>query len=249
MATQVTYETWYGGEELPALRFAAAVRAAAEAPETRTLCEVGAGANPILSLEFARQAGISDYVITDISDEELAKAPQGYRKVVADVTQPGGAELGPFDLVVTQTVAEHVRDPAGFHRNVFGMLAPGGLALHFFPTLYEPAFVLNLLLPEAAADWILQRVQSNRARGGKHEKFPAHYRWCRGPTGRQLDRLAGVGFVVERYVGVFGQGYYHPVPPVDRLGARVAELLARHPVPALTAYAWVALRRPPPSPR
>jgi hypothetical protein len=141
-------------------------------------------------------------------------------------------------------VAEHLPSPAEFHKAVFNMLAPGGRAMHYFPTFYEPAFIVNRLLPEAIADGILQRIQPNRARGGKHEKFRAYYRWCRGPTRRQLARLTGVGFEVDEYVGIFGHDYYRPVPPVDRVERVLAERLVRHPFPSLTAYAWVTLRRP-----
>jgi SAM-dependent methyltransferase len=240
----IRYETWYGADSTPHERFATAVEARVSGQRPRRLCEIGAGANPILALEVSRRAGVEEYLVTDLSSDELAKAPVGYTKVVADVTKGRVQDLGAFDLIVTRTVAEHLTDPAAFHRTVFDMLLPGGSAMHFFPTLYEPAFIVNRLLPEAAADAIVQRIQTNRARGGLNEKFPAYYRWCRGPTRRQIARLTGVGFEIEEYVGVFGHGYYHPVPAVDRLETALAEMLARHPLPSLTAYSWLALRRP-----
>ena len=240
----IRYETWYGGDERPEARFARVVQEAAEDRSARRLCEIGGGANPILPLNVAERAGVVEYVLTDISEEELAKAPDGYKKVVADVTRAGSGELSSFDLIVSQTVAEHVTDPAGFHKTVLNMLAPGGRALHYFPTLYEPAFVVNRLLPEETADAILQRIQPHRAHGGNHQKFPAYYRWCRGPMRHQLTRLTRVGFEIDEYVGIFGHEYFQRVRPVDRLETMIAELLMRHPIPSLTAYAWVALRRP-----
>jgi len=240
----ISYQTWYGGERTPHERFASAVASAVASRRPPRLCEIGGGAKPLLSLDLTGRAAVRDYVVTDVSAEELAKAPDGYEKLVADVTRGHVEGLGSFDLVVSRTVAEHVSDPAAFHRTVFDMLASGGTAMHFFPTLYEPAFVVNRVLPEALADAIVQRIQTNRARGGSNEKFPAYYRWCRGPTRRQLARLRGIGFEVEEYVGVFGHGYYHPLAPADRLETALANVLARHPLPSLTAYAWVALRRP-----
>jgi SAM-dependent methyltransferase len=240
----VRYETWYGANDIPPTRFARAVQKASEDENTRRLCEIGGGASPILPLDVADRAGILDYMVIDASEEELAKAPHGYKKVVADVTRDRLDELGAFDLIVSHTVAEHVTDPAGFHHAVFDMLVPGGRAMHFFPTLYNPAFVVNRLLPEAIAEGLVQRIQTNRARGGNHEKFPAYYRWCRGPTRRQLARLTRVGFEIDEYVGIFGHGYYHPVPPVNRLETTIAEIMARHPLPSFTAYAWVILSRP-----
>jgi SAM-dependent methyltransferase len=240
----VRYETWYGGMLKPHLRFARDVKRTAGLQSVRSICDIGGGANPMLDLETAERAGIERYLLLDVSEEELAKAPSGFEKLAADVTRDPLSDLGSFDLVVSHAVAEHVTDPAAFHRAVFGLLSPGGRAMHFFPTFYDPVFVVNRLLPEAVAERILQRIQTNRARGGKHEKFPAYYRWCRGPTRRQLERLAAIGFEVDEYVGIFGHGYYHPVPPVNRLGATLAESLARHPAPGLTAYAWVTLSRP-----
>jgi SAM-dependent methyltransferase len=244
--TVIGYQTWYEGTLTPHERFAAAVQRTADDPELRRICDVGGGAKPILAPpEHVPTSGpVREYVLTDISAEELSKAPAGYRTVVADMTRGPAEGLGSFDLIVSRTVAEHVVDPRAFHRTVYEMLAPGGRAMHFFPTLYEPVFIANRLLPEALADRILQRIQSDRARGGSHEKFPAYYRWCRGPTERQQARLEGVGFEVQEYVGVFGHGYYHPLPFLDRANARLSSWLARNPRPELTAYAWVTLRRP-----
>jgi SAM-dependent methyltransferase len=202
---------------------------------------LGGGANPILGAEWAAANGIERHVVLDVSAAELEKAPAGVEKVVADITSDPLDELGGFDLIVSRTVAEHVTDPAAFHRAVRSLLKPGGRAMHYFPTFYDPVFVLNRLLPEAISERALLRIQRKRARGGRHEKFPAYYRWCRGPTRHQLRRLRGSGFEVEEYVGIFGHNYFRAAPPVDRLWARVAELLGRHPVAALTSYSWVTL--------
>jgi SAM-dependent methyltransferase len=239
----IRYETWRGGAEAPPERFEEAVESVCREEGTRRMLEVGGGAKPMLPLSVTRQYGISEYVVTDISAEELAKAPEGYTAVVTDISS-GTDELGPFDIVVSRTVAEHLTAPADFHRAVFNMLAPGGRAMHFFSTLYEPAFIANRLLPEAIAQGILQVIQPHRAREGTAGKFPAYYRWCRGPTRQQIARLTRLGFEIDEYVGVFGHEYYKRVAPLDRLEALLAERLCQHPLPYLTAYAWVTLRRP-----
>jgi SAM-dependent methyltransferase len=241
---RVRYETWYGDEQRPPLRFAGAAARASEETRVRRVCDIGGGANPLLSLEAAERAGIERYVVLDVSSEELAKAPAGYEKVAADVTRDDLRGLGSFDFIVSHAVAEHVTDPGAFHRAVYGLLAEGGRAMHYFPTFYDPVFVANRLLPESVSEAMLQRVQSGRDRGGSHEKFPAYYRWCRGPTRRQVERLREIGYSVDEYVGVFGHGYFGPAPPLRRLGAALAGFLQRHPVPAFTAYAWVDLSKP-----
>jgi SAM-dependent methyltransferase len=213
-------------------------------PDVTRVCDLGGGANPILDLGFIAEHGLA-YEVVDASAEELAKTPAGYATVLADATDPALArQQGPYDLVASAFIAEHIADPAGFHATVRALLRPGGFAVHVFPTLYEPAFVLNLLVPEGVADRTLRRVQSGREPHGIHGKFPAYYRWCRGPSRRQLARLRAAGFELVEYTGYFGHGYFRRIAPLDRLEQRLAEALVRRPLPALTSYARVVLRRP-----
>ena len=242
--SEIRYDTWRAVSGDPSLKFRESVVTACEAPGVARICELGGGANPLLPLATTRAAGVEEYVVTDLSQEELDKSPAEYTKLVADVAAPPPGTEASFDLIFTHYVAEHVEDAARFHRTVLAMLKPGGRAMHFFPTLYEPAFVVNRLLPEAISDPILNRSQSDREAGGQHQKFPAYYRWCRGPTRAQLRRLSGVGFEVERYWAVFGHGYLLRVPPADWLQATIAASLCRFRVAAFSSYAAVTLRRP-----
>jgi SAM-dependent methyltransferase len=241
---RITYVTWgeIGGD--PTSRVTAEIAAACDAESVKSICDVGGGANPMLTLEQAKARGVERYVVTDIDAGELEKCPPGFEKVVGDATTVAPGLEGAFDLIFSHTVAEHVADPAAFHRTIFAMLRPGGQAIHFFPTLYEPAFAINRLLPEKVAAPILDRLQSGREEEGDHGKFPAYYRWCRGPSKRQLRRLEGVGFEVERYWAVFGHGYFGRVPALDRMVEAASRSLKKHHVNALTAYVAVTLRRP-----
>lgn len=237
MKTQIKYANW----ERAWYDYDAKARALAQTPGVVRVCELGGGANPLLPLSFIRQHGL-DYSVVDVSAQELAKAPPEYNKVQADVTS-ADFSLRSYDLVLSQALAEHVREPKKFHANVLAMLKPGGRALHLFPTLYGTPFVLNLLFPERLTERLLLYLQPFREPEGAHGKFPAYYRWCRGPTRRQIRRLEQVGFEVEAYLGYFGHGYYDRVPPLVPVEQRVTSLLLRSPVPALTTYAVVALRR------
>jgi hypothetical protein len=223
--------------------FPETVRRLAARPDVERVCDLGGGANPILTLDEVRERGLR-YEILDASAEELAKAPAGYVTAQADALDPALArDHGPYDLIASGYIAEHVPDPARFHANVRATLRPGGYAVHAFPTLYEPTFVLNRLLPERMLEPLLGRVQPGREAEGSHAKFPAYYRWCRGPSRRQLRRLRSLGFEIVEYVGYFGHGYFGPVKPLDDLEQRLAGALVRHPLPALTSYALVVLRR------
>jgi 2-polyprenyl-3-methyl-5-hydroxy-6-metoxy-1,4-benzoquinol methylase len=210
-----------------------------------SVLDVGAGANPLLEEAFVRRHSLS-YTILDVDRGELDKAPPSFRRIHADIADDDLGMDDAFDLVCSMDLAEHLADPETFHRNVLGLLRPGGVAVHFFPTFYALPFVLNRVVPEGVMRAMLLRLQPDRLQAGLHPKFPALYRWCRGPTRRQLRRFTRLGYEVERYVGFFGHGYYTGMPVLDRLEQAKARLLGGHPVPALTSYALVVLRRPEP---
>ncbi len=221
--------------------FDATVRETILTRQLKHICEVGGGANPALPGEFLVANGL-DYTILDISREELDKAPSGYKKVVADLCDDAPLEgAGTFELVFSKMLAEHISDPETFHRNVWTLLANGGTALHFFPTLYSLPFLANRMMPEWLSSAILHLVDS---RDRKMEgKFPAFYKWCRGPTRRQIARFEALKYRVLEYRGFFGHGYYNRIPALRRAMDRVANGLVRHPLPDLTSYACIVLQK------
>jgi SAM-dependent methyltransferase len=209
----------------------------------KTICEIGGGANPALDLDFVRKYSLK-YTIVDISAEELAKAPEGYRTRVLDVSQALSGEEGTYDLVFSKMLAEHVSDAEMFHKNMFRLLRPGGTAFHFFPTLYSPPFVVNILFPERLTYWILNIIQKGREKSGRNAKFPAYYRWCRGPVPGQFEKFSSVGFSVRKYIGFFGHpGYYKRVPVIEKVHRAIASWFQRHPVPWITSFAYVVLEK------
>ena len=233
----ITYARW----DAAGTTFDLALREAIRARSLKRICEVGGGANPALSLEFL-QAHDLDYTILDISREELDKAPAGYAKIVADLCDDSGLKTaGRFHLVFSKMLAEHIVSPKAFHRNIRGLLVNGGIALHFFPTMYALPFVMNRLMPEALSSRILPLVVSRDPK--LQRKFPAFYRWCRGPRRRQIARFEGLGFRVLEYCGFFGHGYYNRIPMLHHAVDAMANFLIRHPLPHLTSFACVTLQK------
>jgi len=208
------------------------------------IAEIGAGANPTLPLAYVREQGL-DYTLIDISEAELAKAPDGYRKVVADAGSPGLTLPEPFDFIFSNMLAEHVADAEQFHRNMFGLLRPGGLAFHYFPTLFSLPMVANRLVGDGLGQRIMDLMLPGlRARSGKMAKFPAYYRWCFGPHPFQERRFARLGFQVLEYRGTFGyHGYFQRYPRLMALHERLTRWSLRHPLPWFTSGAQVLLSR------
>lgn len=166
-------------------------------------------------------------------------APDGFVRRRADICDPSVVGGEQYDFVFSIMLAEHVPDGRRMHENVFGLLRPGGLAFHFFPTLYTPVFVLNRLLPEALARPLLDRFYP---RGWA--KFPARYSWCRGPTARMVARLRRIGFQIEEFRPFYGTGYLEKVPLIGPIDRRFTSWAATRRVPHLTSYVFLTLRRP-----
>jgi len=210
-----------------------------------TVLEIGAGANPTLPPAEVSARGLR-YTTNDISAGELAKAPAAYETLLLDMATASGAALpqAAFDLVFSRMVNEHVADGERYHRNILAALRPGGVAVHCFSTLYALPFVVNRLVPERLASRLLD-VFNPRDRY-RQDKFPARYSWSRGPSARMIGRLARLGYEVVEYRGFFGHPYYNQplMRPLRALEEAKAAWLCRHPVPALTSYACVVLRKP-----
>ncbi|MBS1913448.1 MAG: class I SAM-dependent methyltransferase [Bacteroidetes bacterium] len=208
----------------------------------RHICEIGGGANPALPLDYLTERGI-EYTVLDISKEELAKAPAGYRTLHQDILSPALAVHDRFDLVFSRMVAEHVNDARRFHGNVHRLLRAGGTAFHYFPTLMAVPFMANKVLAGPVSRWLLTMVQGEREQMGRHAKFPAYYKWCRGPIPRQMRRLQRLGYLIDAYHGFFGHTYYARVKPLYEIHRALTRMLIRHPVPAVTAYAYLVMRK------
>ncbi len=232
----------YADSEILWARYDQLIMETIEKHALKKVCDLGGGANPVLPLDYVKERGI-EYTILDFSSEELDKAPDAYAKVVHDITSAEIPPCGPFDLILTKMLAEHIPDGEIFHKNIYTMLRKGGIAVHFFPTLYALPFLLNRLMPERMGRALL-KVLAPRDRY-HHDKFPARYSWCRGPTRRMQQRLEGLGYEIMEYWGLYGhRGYYLRIPFMVKIHDLTVRLLLKHPTPLLTSYAYIVLRKP-----
>lgn len=224
-------------------KYSAFLEHLASQPHVRKICEIGGGSNPALSLEFIQKHQL-EYTILDISPAELSKAPNGYIKLVGDITNPGPSLLGQqYDLIFSKMLAEHVEKGEAFHHHVYQLLNVGGKAFHFFPTLYSLPFLINFVLPESLSTKVLAFFFHGRSKQGKHGKFPAYYSMCRGPTKSQFKKFKTLGFHIEKYIGYFGHGYFDKIPILKQISRFTTKLLIKYPQPWLTSYAYVLLTK------
>ncbi len=206
----------------------------------KQVCDVGGGANPMLDKDYIESKSL-EYTLLDISEEELNKAPDSYHKILADVASPDFKAEAKFDLIFSKMLAEHIYDAKQFHKNILNSLAPNGIAVHFFPTLFTFPFVVNYLIPERLANKLLN-VFLPRDRY-QYAKFPAYYHWCYGPSRKQLKRFTSLGYEIVEYRGYFGHSYYNRLKPLKKIHALKTRFLVKHPKPFFTSYAYAVLKK------
>lgn len=208
----------------------------------KRICDVGPGANPSLTPEMVERHGLQ-YMGIDESEREARKTKMREMSVLdlcaANVKIPGA----PYDMIVSQSVAEHFRNSRNAFENMFQSLAPDGLCVHSFPTLYSLPLLLNRLLPDSISDFCLDHFAPRNRE--TFDKFKAYYSHCRGPIRSQIAFFQGIGYVVLEYRGYFGHDYYRSkLPILDFVERKKTQLLLKMPMAYLTSCATVILRRP-----
>jgi 2-polyprenyl-3-methyl-5-hydroxy-6-metoxy-1,4-benzoquinol methylase len=234
-----TFEEFPGWLEGPAL-----LNSLIERFSPKVVLEIGSGANPTMSIADVARWNVQ-YITSDIDEAELKKADPVYQTRCVDFSEGELPEdlIGHCDLVFSRMVNEHVRDGKRYHTNIFRMLAPGGVAVHAFSTLYTLPFLANYLMPTGLSARLLQYFAPRDTH--QYEKFPAHYSWSRGPTGLALARFRDIGYEIVSYDGYFGHGYYRRRSAfLHNLEMLKTRLLLRAKLPIFCAYAVVVLRKP-----
>ena len=207
----------------------------------KRVCEIGAGANPAIGQDVVRKHTLTFRAADQVEGELLKSgiAETSVYDVCADIPVPGA----PYDLIFSRMTAEHFRDADRAHTNMFQALAPGGLAVHSFATLYGLPFMLNRVLPSRISDFLFNRF-SPRDRE-RHNKFKAYYAHCRGPMENQLRFFRNLGYEILEYRAYFGHNYYaHKLPLLHLVHRQATNLLLKIPIPLFVSYATIILRRP-----
>lgn len=214
----------------------------------RAVADLGGGAHPLLSPEFVAAQRLR-YCLIDVSEHELAKASTVGQKVCVDIAAPAAAfeaavaGARPFDLVFSHNLLEHLRDPWAAHRNIHHLLAPGGLAVHFYPSPNNLPLTLNRLLPEGASRALLRVAQPRRRLDADQGKFPAYYAMGASLSPAARRRLRAIGYDVVRHTSYIGHEYYDAWPPLRAAERRLRPWLLRWRIPLTSAVLLVLRRR------
>ncbi len=205
--------------------------------------EIGGGRTPLLTASEAAAAGVA-YTVNDISQRELDLAPPEFAKARFDV----GGEVdqsrhGQYDLIFSKMVMEHVRDAPRAWENMARLLAPGGIAFAYHPTLFAPAFVLNLLLPERLSAPLLKRFQPHR-NDSEYPKFPAYYNLCRAKQSLVEPALRRAGFREVFSIPFWGDvGYFRKIPGAREVSAAFTSFAEERDWRYVADYAYTIARK------
>jgi SAM-dependent methyltransferase len=209
----------------------------------KRIVEIGGGRDPLFTVEGVKRLGV-EMTVNDISAGELAVLPKGYETACFDVAGDISSRTdlrGRYDLAFSRMVFEHVADGHRAWSNLYELLAPGGVALAFIPTLYAVPFVLNRLLPDKLAATIVKMLFANRT-DDEDPVFPARYSWCF--TDDRLQRmLSGIGYHEVAVLPFYGHDYYESFPGIRDVNAWFTGLARRKDWRLLSSHAYIAVRK------
>lgn len=157
--------------------------------------DIGGGKRPFFCEQEKHEHGLR-VVGFDIDAEELLKAPKGaYDDVVlGDITRYHGA--GDADVVICQSLLEHVLSQNAAFKAISTMLKPGGLALVFVPSRNALFARLNLILPDSFKKKLLAKVQP---KSSWQKGFPAYYEKCTPVDFRKLAKKNNFSVQEEKH--------------------------------------------------
>lgn len=203
--------------------------------------EVGGGRHPLFT---PAEAAANRFAVTinDISADELSRAPREFAQLHCDIASKDPLEptsVGAYDLVYSKMVMEHVRDAAQMWRNQYELLAPGGVALAFIPTLFAPAFTANHVLPDPVSAAIVGKMFPGRTWEGTDPKFPAHYDLCYGDERKVAPTLRAIGFDEVHVLPFYGYSYFDGLPGLRRADRWFTEWARRNDRRRFTSFAYL----------
>jgi len=199
--------------------------------------EIGGGRGPLMTPPEAADAGIA-YAVNDVDARELAKGPAEFEKVQFDVAgDVDPALIGRFDLLISRMVMEHVRDAKRAWTNVSALLAPGGVAFAFHPTLYAPPFLINWLAPEALTAPVLRFFFTDR-NDADYPKFPARYDLCTAEPAVIEPALRRAGFRHVLSAPFWGDRYFRHLPGLREANDALSAAAEARDWRRLASYAY-----------
>lgn len=163
-------------------------------PNMRVL-EIGAGSGDGFQYRFPF-AGKCKYSLGIDLDPRVMENDNFSETRVASAYQLDPTDIGKFDLIVSNFVAEHIDDSDMFVGKQLALLEDGGVAIHHTVSRFYYTSLLNLVFTDSMKDWLILNLGSGRP---SEDIFPAFYLLN---DARQLSLVAknnNCDISIERY--------------------------------------------------
>lgn len=166
--------------------------------------EAGGGSGSILPLRRLDRPRIS---VVDIDEAQLRNNEYAETKILGDI-QTYVFPPGSFDLIVCNTVIEHLDCPDQALRLFHEALAPGGLLLIGAPNPASLSGFVTKYSPHWFHVWYYRAVVGVKDAGQPgHPPFPTVYHHIVHPTAL-MDFCAKLGFTVVHFYALTSWAYY-----------------------------------------
>ena len=209
----------------------------------RQLLEVGGGRTAKFTLDDLAQMGV-ELTVNDIAASELARLPAGYHTACFDVAGhlPDAIRRSAYDLAFSQMVFEHVADGRQAWKNLHEVLAPGGIAIAFLPTLFTFPYVVNWLIPDSIGKRIAELLDRKRS-DDTTPVFPARYSWAFSIERWMKPMLSDIGYREVMIVPFYGHRYYRHFPVIRDIHRWFTGVARRRDWRFFSSYMYVVVRK------
>lgn len=211
--------------------------------DARQVLEIGGGRAPMFDLPELADMKVA-LTVNDISTTELARLPAGYLTACFDVAGnlPSEIRRDAYDLAFSRMVFEHVEDGRQAWRNLHAVLAPGGVAIAFIPTLFAFPFIVNWLIPDRLAKRIAEMLDRGRS-DDTVPVFPARYSWSYSIERWLRPMLSEIGYREVMILPFYGHRYYQRFPIVRDVHAWFTRLARRKDWRIFSSYTYIVVRK------
>ena len=181
-------------------------------PGANTVVDVGGGRTWYFG-ETYRQNAKFRLIGIDIDAGELALNGSLDEAIATDVSASLEVADGSVDLLLSRATVEHIHDNKAFIANVVRALRPGGKAAFVFANKWAPPLILNRLIGNRVANFLLLAlVPGTKGYGG----FKSYYDHCSFHDFRRQLLSAGLEIDYE-YCSYYSSAYFQFFFPLHLL--------------------------------
>jgi ubiquinone/menaquinone biosynthesis C-methylase UbiE len=198
-----------------------------------TVLDAGCGMRGILADHKNLAAKI---VGVDQSEFLLSQNNFVAEKILTDLSHIPLSDAS-IDVVTSEFVLEHLKEPLKVFQELFRLLRPGGFFLFITPNVYNPVMSASKILPHFIHAFLTKKLL--------HHPEEAHETWYRANSIHSLMHLGnGVGFTNMNIERAGNPEYLAFAKPLVIPSVLFERLLSYHPFTVFQMYLTGAFQKP-----